>query len=192
MRIAEINRATKETKINCRVNLDGTGESRIRTSLGFLDHMIDALSKHSGIDIDLTCDGDTGIDDHHTVEDCALVLGAAINQALGDRAGIARFGFAYAPLDESLARAVLDFSGRPCPVISLSLKRERLGAVACENITHFFTSLAINARACLHIDVIRGDNDHHKSEAAFKALALALRIAVRINGTEIPSTKGVL
>lgn len=192
MRIAEINRATKETKINCRVNLDGTGESRIRTSLGFLDHMIDALSKHSGIDIDLTCDGDTGIDDHHTVEDCALVLGAAINQALGDRAGIARFGFAYAPLDESLARAVLDFSGRPCPVISLSLKRERLGAVACENITHFFTSLAINARACLHIDVIRGDNDHHKSEAAFKALALALRIAVRINGSEIPSTKGVL
>lgn len=192
MRIAEINRATKETKINCRVNLDGTGESRIRTSLGFLDHMIDALSKHSGIDIDLTCDGDTGIDDHHTVEDCALVLGAAINQALGDRAGIARFGFAYAPLDESLARAVLDFSGRPCPVISLSLKRERLGAVACENITHFFTSLAINARACLHIDIIRGDNDHHKSEAAFKALALALRIAVRINGSEIPSTKGVL
>jgi len=192
MRIAEINRATKETKITCRVNLDGTGESRIRTSLGFLDHMIDALSKHSGIDIDLTCDGDTGIDDHHTVEDCALVLGAAINQALGDRAGIARFGFAYAPLDESLARAVLDFSGRPCPVISLSLKRERLGAVACENITHFFTSLAINARACLHIDIIRGDNDHHKSEAAFKALALALRIAVRINGTEIPSTKGVL
>jgi imidazoleglycerol phosphate dehydratase HisB len=192
MRIAEINRATKETKITCRVNLDGTGESRIRTSLGFLDHMIDALSKHSGIDIDLTCDGDTGIDDHHTVEDCALVLGAAINQALGDRAGIARFGFAYAPLDESLARAVLDFSGRPCPVISLSLKRERLGAVACENITHFFTSLAINARACLHIDVIRGDNDHHKSEAAFKALALALRIAVRINGSEIPSTKGVL
>lgn len=192
MRIAEINRATKETKITCRVNLDGTGESRIRTSLGFLDHMIDALSKHSGIDIDLTCDGDTGIDDHHTVEDCALVLGAAINQALGDRAGIARFGFAYAPLDESLARAVLDFSGRPCPVISLSLKRERLGAVACENITHFFTSLAINARACLHIDIIRGDNDHHKSEAAFKALALALRIAVRINGSEIPSTKGVL
>jgi len=192
MRIAEINRATKETKITCRVNLDGTGESRIRTSLGFLDHMIDALSKHSGIDIDLTCDGDTGIDDHHTVEDCALVLGTAINQALGDRAGIARFGFAYAPLDESLARAVLDFSGRPCPVISLSLKRERLGAVACENITHFFTSLAINARACLHIDVIRGDNDHHKSEAAFKALALALRIAVRINGSEIPSTKGVL
>lgn len=192
MRIAEINRATKETKITCRVNLDGTGESRIRTSLGFLDHMIDALSKHSGIDIDLTCDGDTGIDDHHTVEDCALVLGTAINQALGDRAGIARFGFAYAPLDESLARAVLDFSGRPCPVISLSLKRERLGAVACENITHFFTSLAINARACLHIDIIRGDNDHHKSEAAFKALALALRIAVRINGSEIPSTKGVL
>ncbi|MFN9993263.1 MAG: imidazoleglycerol-phosphate dehydratase HisB [Phycisphaerales bacterium] len=192
MRIAEINRATKETKITCRVNLDGTGESRIRTSLGFLDHMIDALSKHSGIDIDLTCDGDTGIDDHHNVEDCSLVLGAAINQALGDRAGIARFGFAYAPLDESLARAVLDFSGRPCPVISLSLKRERLGAVACENITHFFTSLAINARACLHIDIIRGDNDHHKSEAAFKALALALRIAVRINGSEIPSTKGVL
>ncbi len=191
-RIADINRSTKETQITCRVNLDGIGQSRIRTSLGFLDHMIDALSKHSGIDIELSCEGDVVIDDHHTVEDCALVLGSAIDQALGDRVGIARFGCAYAPLDESLARAVIDFSGRPCAVISLALVRDQIGQVACENITHFFVSFAMTARAALHVDVIRGENDHHKSEASFKALALALKSAVRITGDCIPSTKGVL
>lgn len=192
MRTASITRETQETKISCSVNLDGTGVSRVNTRLGFLDHMLDALSKHSRIDIELSCAGDTFIDDHHTVEDCALVLGSAIDQALGDRKGIARFGFAYAPLDEALSRVVIDFSGRPCPIVELALARERLGDVSCENLTHFFNSLAVNCRASLHVDVLRGSNDHHKAESAFKALALALNIAVRVTGSNVPSTKGVL
>ena len=194
MRTATITRKTSETDITATINLDGSGASRVSTGLGFLDHMLTALAKHSGVDLDLSCKGDLHIDDHHTAEDCALALGAAVDKALGDRAGIARFGSAYAPLDESLARVVIDLSGRPGSVVSLDLRREKLGEVACENLTHFFRSFAVGGRLTLHADVLRGENDHHKAEAAFKALALALRAAVArtSGGGGVPSTKGTL
>lgn len=193
-RIHTRTRTTKETEISVRINLDGTGQAQIHTGIGFLDHMLTALSRHSRIDIELNAKGDLHIDDHHTAEDCALILGTAIDEALGDRRGITRFGYAYAPLDEALARAVLDLSGRPAPEIHLGLTREALGQLACENITHVLHSLAITMRAALHIDVLRGTNDHHRAEAAFKACALALRQAVSLEAGEsrIPSTKEVL
>jgi imidazoleglycerol phosphate dehydratase HisB len=193
MRTATITRATRETKITCTVNLDGTGEARIATGIGFLDHMLTALSKHSGIDIDLACTGDLHIDDHHTAEDCALTIGQALDQALASRLGITRFASAYAPLDESLARAVLDLSGRPLAIVNLMLLRDSIGTLAAENVPHFFRSLATTLRATLHLDILRGENDHHKAEAAFKALALALKQAVaRTASTDVPSTKGSL
>lgn len=193
MRTATITRATRETKITCTVNLDGTGDSRIATGIGFLDHMLTALSKHSGIDIDLACTGDLHIDDHHTAEDCALTLGQALDQALAGRIGITRFASAHAPLDESLARAVLDLSGRPLAVVNLMLLRDTIGTLATENIPHFFRSLATTLRATLHLDILRGENDHHKAEAAFKAFALALKQAIaRTTSTDVPSTKGSL
>jgi imidazoleglycerol phosphate dehydratase HisB len=192
-RTATASRATRETQIECSINLDTPGESTISTGLGFLDHMLDALSRHSAIEMNISCKGDLVVDDHHSVEDCALVLGKCIDEALGDRVGIERFASAYAPLDESLARCVIDFSGRPFAAVELGFVREMLGDVATENITHFFESLAVAMRATLHVDLIRGINDHHKAEAAFKALALALRDATRITrGNSMPSTKGTL
>ncbi|HAA58702.1 MAG TPA: imidazoleglycerol-phosphate dehydratase HisB [Myxococcales bacterium] len=186
-------RKTKETDIQLELTLDGTGKSTIVTGIGFLDHMLTALVRHSRMDLTLYCKGDLEVDDHHTAEDCALLLGAAIDEALGERRGIRRFGHAYAPLDEALARAVIDFSGRPHAEIHLGLVREQIGTLACENITHVMHSLAMKANMTLHVDVLRGQNDHHKAEAAFKALALALRQAISLDGTQdIPSTKGVL
>ncbi|MEM7755902.1 MAG: imidazoleglycerol-phosphate dehydratase HisB [Planctomycetota bacterium] len=194
-RTATVERATKETSIKLTLNLDGRGNASVRTGIGFLDHMLTSLAKHARFDLDLTCEGDLHIDDHHTAEDCALALGQALDQALADRAGVQRFASAYAPLDESLARAVVDLSGRPHAEIDLRLVRPNIADIASENITHVFQSLATASKTTLHIDLIRGHNDHHKAEAAFKALALALRQAVRIDGadpTSIPSTKGVL
>ncbi len=185
-------RETTETAIRVSVNLCGKGQANVSTGLGFLDHMLTALACHSRIDLDLHCRGDLHVDDHHTVEDCALTLGQALDRALGDRAGIARFGCGYAPLDEALARAVVDFSGRPSSSVDLRLTREMLGGVACENLTHFFVSLATTARCALHVDVLRGENDHHKAEAAFKALALALRQALTPGDGGVASTKGAL
>ena len=192
-RTAEVSRETRETRITCQVNLDGSGQSTIQTGIGFLDHMLTSLSRHGRLDLVLHCEGDIHIDDHHTAEDCALVLGAALEQAVGDRRGIMRFGHAYAPLDEALARAVVDLSGRPWPAVSLGFRREMLGGIATENLTHFLNSLAIAGRMNLHVDVLRGDNDHHRAEAAFKATALALRAALsRTGAADVPSTKGVL
>jgi imidazoleglycerol phosphate dehydratase HisB len=186
-------RTTSETTVRATVNLDGTGEALVRTGIGFLDHLVSALARHARIDVSLSCEGDLEVDDHHTAEDCALALGAAIDQALGERRGFARFGHAYAPLDEALARAVIDLSGRPCSVVELGLRREAIGGLACENIAHLVVSLATTLRAAIHLDVLRGDNDHHRAEAAFKALALALRMAVAETGdARVPSTKGVL
>lgn len=191
-RSATIQRTTRETSISLTLTLDGTGQARVATGIGFLDHMLTSLALHGRLDLTLTCTGDLVVDDHHTAEDVALALGAAIDQALGDRAGIRRFGSAYAPLDEALARAVVDLSGRPWAEVDLGLQREMLGAIATENLDHFARSLAIAGRLCLHLDVLRGRNDHHRAEAAFKALALALRDAVRVEGGGVPSAKGVL
>jgi imidazoleglycerol phosphate dehydratase HisB len=185
-------RETRETSVRVALDLDGTGTSEIATGIGFLDHMLDALARHGGLDLSLRCDGDLHVDDHHTAEDCAIVLGDALVEALGERVGIARYGHAYAPLDEALCRAVVDLSGRPWPAVDLGLTRDALGGLATENITHFFNTLAIQGRMALHVDVLKGDNDHHRAEAAFKAVALALRAAVVVRGDAIPSTKGVL
>lgn len=191
-RTATVTRRTRETDIRCTLSLDGGGEADIRTGIGMLDHLLTALARHARLDVTLHCTGDLEIDDHHTTEDCALVLGQALDEALGDRSGIRRFGSAYAPLDEALARAVVDLSGRPWPEVSLGLRREMLGALATENITHLLQSLAIASRTTLHVDVLRGENDHHRAEAALKATALALRAAVARDGVGVPSTKGVL
>lgn len=191
-RTANVERKTKETEISLVLNLDGIGESRISTGVGFLDHMLTALSKHSRIDLTLNCKGDLHVDDHHTVEDCGIVLGQALKAALGNLRGIARYGYAYAPLDESLSRAVVDISGRPFADINLNLQRENIGNLSCEMLPHFLSSFATSAAITLHVDVLKGKNDHHRAESAFKALALSLRAAIKIEGTEIPSTKGVL
>jgi imidazoleglycerol-phosphate dehydratase len=192
-REAKVARETLETRVTVALALDGSGQGQIASGIGFLDHMLNALARHARFDLELACTGDLEVDDHHTVEDCALALGQALDQALGQKRGIARFGCACAPLDEALARAVVDLSGRPCAVVDLGLEREALGQLACENLPHFFASLATTARMALHLDVLRGANDHHRAEAAFKATALALRQAVRIEGPDqVPSTKGVL
>jgi imidazoleglycerol phosphate dehydratase HisB len=154
--------------------------------------MLATLAKHARFDLTPSATGDTEVDDHHTVEDCAIVLGRALDQALGDRAGISRFGFAYAPLDESMSRTVVDLSGRPWPEISIDFSRDTIGDVATENLLHFLRSFAIEGRMALHVDLLRGDNDHHKAESAFKAVAMALRAAVSADGGGIPSTKGTL
>lgn len=192
-RTGRIHRQTRETDIHATLVLDGSGAAVVSTGLGFLDHMLVSLSHHGRMNLDLQAKGDLHTDDHHTAEDCALVLGASLDQALGDRRGIVRFGYAYAPLDEALARAVVDLSGRPWAEVHLDLRREMIGNLACENIAHFFRSLATAGRFALHLDVLRGDNAHHRAEAAFKALALALKQAIARDGSgEVPSTKGVL
>ena len=191
-RTAEIDRSTAETTIRGRLCLDGERRITVKTGIGFLDHMLSALAFHAGWDLELECKGDLEVDDHHTTEDCALALGAAIDRALGERDGIARFGWAYAPLDEALARAVVDLSGRPWPEIDLGLRREAIGGLACENLPHVLSSMAMAARAAVHIDVLRGANDHHRAEAAFKAVALALRQATAPAGAGVPSTKDSL
>ncbi|MDP6606466.1 MAG: imidazoleglycerol-phosphate dehydratase HisB [Dehalococcoidia bacterium] len=192
-RNATIDRKTNETEIHLVLELDGTGASDVQTGIGFLDHLLDALARHGRFDLELSCQGDRQVDDHHTVEDCGIALGRALQEALGDRLGIARFGYAYAPLDEALARAVVDVSGRPFARIDLGLRRERLGELSCENIPHLLSSLAAAAGITLHVDVLAADNDHHRAEAAFKAVALALKSAVAASGfNDIPSTKGTI
>ena len=193
-RTAQQNRTTQETSIEATLNLDGTGSAQVTTGVRFLDHMIISLAKHGAFDLSLVCKGDLDVDDHHTIEDCALVLGHVFDAALGERRGIVRFGSAYAPLDEALARAVVDLSGRPFSAIELGFTRERINDASTEMLTHFLESFAVTARITLHVDVLRGKNDHHRAEAAFKALALALRQAVAHRGAseDVPSTKGVL
>ena len=191
-RTATVRRATKETQLELSLVLDGTGTTAIATGLPFLDHMLTALALHARFDLELRARGDLEVCDHHTVEDTALALGQALDAALGDRAGITRFGSAHVPLDEALARAVVDLSGRPWPAIELRFVRERLGTVATENLTHFLRTFAIAGRMALHVTVLAGDNDHHKVEASFKAVAVALRAAVGRDRTGVPSTKGVL
>jgi imidazoleglycerol phosphate dehydratase HisB len=191
-RTASITRKTRETSITCSLALDAPCAADIRTGIGFLDHMLASLACHAGLGLELHCDGDLRVDDHHSAEDCAIVFGETLDAALADRAAIARFGSAYAPLDDALARAVVDLVRRPYAAVSLGLTRERLGDLSCENILHFFSTLAMNARFTLHLDVLRGENDHHRAEAAFKAFALALRDAITPRSVGAPSTKGVM
>jgi imidazoleglycerol phosphate dehydratase HisB len=192
-RIVHRERKTKETAITLRLNLDGMGAAAVNTGVGFLDHLLTTLAKHARWDLQLDCRGDLHIDDHHTAEDCAITLGSALDEAVGERSGLQRFGSAYAPLDEALARAVVDLSGRPHAAIDLQLVRPSLGSLACENIEHVLRSLAMASRSTLHVDVIRGRNDHHRAEAAFKATALAFRQAMAQSGFgDVPSTKGSL
>lgn len=165
----------------------------IQTGVGFLDHMIHALAKHAGWSLVVECIGDLHIDDHHTTEDCGIALGQAFKEALGQVRGVKRFGTGFAPLDEALSRAVVDLSNRPYAVIDLGLKRERIGDLSAEMIPHFLESFAEAARLTIHVDCLRGFNDHHRSESAFKALAVAIRESLAPNGTnDVPSTKGVL
>jgi imidazoleglycerol-phosphate dehydratase len=192
MRTHSLERITRETSVVCSLSLDGSGSADLSTGIGFLDHMLGTLARFSRFDLTLQVEGDLVVDDHHTAEDAALALGTALDRSLGDRAGIRRFGVGFAPLDEALARCVVDLSGRPWPVVDLGLRREQLGTMATENLTHFLRTLAMASRSALHVDVLRGDNDHHKAEAAFKATALALREAVRADGAGVPSEKGVL
>ncbi|KAI8190225.1 Imidazoleglycerol-phosphate dehydratase [Colletotrichum sp. SAR 10_65] len=219
-RWAALARDTNETKIQLAINLDGGAfpadtDSRltaalgdghasqssksqtisVNTGIGFLDHMLHALSKHAGWSLALICKGDLHIDDHHTAEDVCIALGYAFANALGSATGLARFGFAYAPLDEALSRAVIDLSNRPYSVVDLGLKREKIGDLSCEMIPHCLQSFAQGARVTLHVHCLHGENDHHRAESAFKALAVAVKMATsRVAGKEgeVPSTKGTL
>jgi len=219
-RAAVLNRDTNETKVQVALSLDGgalpTSDNEgsklangteaghatqatasqtidVNTGIGFLDHMFHALAKHSGWSLQLHCQGDLHIDDHHTAEDCALALGSAFKNALGAIKGVKRFGSGFAPLDEALSRAVVDLSNRPYAVVEIGLKREKIGDLSCEMIPHVLKSFAQNAGVTMHVDCLRGENDHHRAESAFKALAVAIREATSFTGRdEIPSTKGVL
>ena len=195
MRTATIDRTTKETAIAVTVNLDGTGDYAVSTGIGFLDHMIEQLSRHSLIDIALSVQGDLHVDQHHTVEDSALALGEAVAMALGDKRGIARYGEAHAPMDETLTRVALDISGRPYCVWKSGFSQPRLGEMDTELFSHWYASFAQTAGITLHLETLYGENNHHIAESGFKALARALRQAVAIDprkGDAIPSTKGVL
>ena len=195
MRTATINRSTAETRIDVTVNVDGTGVYSINTGIGFLDHMVEQLSRHGLIDIDLKVDGDLHIDGHHTVEDSALALGQAVAKALGDKRGIRRYGDALSPMDETLTRVALDISGRPWLVWKTAFTVSRLGELDTELIEHWFHSFAQAAGITLHVETLYGTNNHHIVEAAYKGLARALRTAVEIDPRKadaIPSTKGVL
>ncbi len=192
-RTAQVKRETAETKIELKLGLDGSGQATVQTGIGFFDHLLTSLAKHARWDLQLTCAGDLEVDDHHSVEDCGLALGMALDQILGERRGIARFAHAYAPLDEALVRSVIDLSGRGGAWVELPISRESIGSLSCENIPHFFRSLASTARLTLHLDLIRGENAHHIAEAAFKAFALAIRGATSVDATAgVPSTKGTL
>jgi imidazoleglycerol-phosphate dehydratase len=220
-RSTTLNRDTNETKIQLALNLDGgslpstltseretNGEAKehasqssksqqisIDTGIGFLDHMLHALAKHSGWSLRIRTRGDLHIDDHHTAEDTCIALGQAFKAALKSTSGLTRFGYAYCPLDEALSRAVVDLSNRPFSVIDLGLRREKIGDLSCEMIPHCLQSFAQGASVTMHVDCLRGENDHHRAESAFKALAVALRMActpVAGREGEVPSTKGVL
>ena len=195
MRTGTITRDTQETKIAVEVNLDGTGQYEVSTGIGFLDHMVEQFSRHSLIDVTLKVDGDLHVDQHHTTEDSALALGQAIGKALGDKAGIGRYGSAYAPMDETLARCALDISGRPYFVWNAGFTQEKLGEWDTELIEHWFQSIGQTAGITLHMEVLYGTNNHHICEGLYKAFARAMRIAVEIDprkGGAIPSTKGQL
>jgi imidazoleglycerol-phosphate dehydratase len=194
-RTAEITRNTAETRITVRVNLDGTGQARLATGIGFFDHMLDQIARHGLIDLDIQAEGDLHIDGHHTVEDVGITFGQAVAKAIGDKKGIRRYGHAYVPLDEALSRVVLDFSGRPGLVMNVPFKSGTIGTFDTQLAHEFFQGFVNHAFVTLHVDNLRGENAHHQCETVFKAFARALRSAAELDpraaGT-IPSTKGSL
>ncbi len=194
-RIAEVNRKTAETCIRVKVNLDGTGQSRLSTGIGFFDHMLDQIARHGMIDLDIEADGDLHIDGHHTVEDVGITLGQAFAKAVGDKKGIRRYGHAYVPLDEALSRVVVDFSGRPGLIMHVPFKSGMIGEFDSQLAFEFFQGFVNHAFVTLHIDNLRGENAHHQAETVFKAFARALRAALELDPRSagmIPSTKGSL
>ena len=194
-RIADVRRDTKETRIRVRVDLDGTGESKLATGIGFFDHMLDQVARHGLVDLEVEAHGDLHIDGHHTVEDVGITLGQAFAQAAGDKAGIARYGHAFVPLDEALSRVVVDFSGRPGLHMHVPFKAGMIGGFDTQLAYEFFQGFANHALVTLHIDNLKGANAHHQCETVFKAFARALRMALEIDprqGGAIPSTKGSL
>lgn len=194
-RTATVTRETNETRIEVRVDLDGTGRSESVTGIGFFDHMIDQLARHALIDITLSCDGDRHIDDHHSVEDCGIALGQALREALGAKRGIRRYGSFHLAMDDTLVRAALDLSGRPYLVWNLPFPADKIGTFDTELVREFFQALSTHAGMTLHVDLLHGLNAHHIAEAAFKAVARALREAVEPDprlGDALPSTKGAL
>ncbi len=194
-RSAEVTRNTAETRNTVRVNLDGTGQSRLHTGIGFFDHMLDQIARHGMIDLDIQADGDLHIDGHHTVEDVGITLGQAVLRAIGDKKGIRRYGHAYVPLDEALSRVVVDFSGRPGLVLNVPFKSGMIGGFDTQLTHEFFQGFVNHALVTLHIDNLRGENAHHQAESVFKAFARALRAAVEPDARAagmIPSTKGSL
>mgnify|MGYP000781991571 CR=1 FL=1 len=191
MRTAEIKRKTKETDIELRLTLEG-GERRIDTGIGFFDHMLNSFAVHSGFGLTLTCKGDLEVDGHHSVEDCGIALGQALAQCVGDKAGIARFGQAFVPMDEALGFCALDISGRPYLVFDCAWRNERVGGLDLCMIREFFYAFSYSAGVTLHMTLLYGENDHHKAEALFKSFARALRTASRLRTGGVLSTKGIL
>jgi imidazoleglycerol-phosphate dehydratase len=194
-RTAEVTRNTTETTVTVRVNLDGSGQSRLHTGIGFFDHMLDQIARHGLLDLDIDAEGDLHIDGHHTVEDVGITLGQAVHQAVGDKKGIRRYGHAYVPLDEALSRVVIDFSGRPGLVMDLPFKSGMIGNFDSQLVHEFFQGFVNHAFVTLHIDNLKGQNAHHQAESVFKAFARALRSALELDPRsvgQIPSTKGSL
>ncbi len=194
-RIASVSRNTAETKIKVRVNLDGSGQAKLHSGIGFFDHMLDQIARHGMLDLDIAAEGDLHIDGHHTVEDIGITLGQAVNQAVGDKKGIRRYGHAYVPLDEALSRVVIDFSGRPGLVMNVPFKSGMIGTFDSQLAHEFFQGFVNHAFVTLHIDNLKGENAHHQCETVFKAFARALRMALEMDPRAagiIPSTKGSL
>jgi imidazoleglycerol-phosphate dehydratase len=195
MRSAKVTRTNEETDVDVAVNLDGTGTSAIETGIGFFDHMLDLLARHSRVDITVKAKGDLHIDHHHTTEDVGIALGQAVKQALGDMKGITRYADVHVPMDEALTRVAIDISGRPFLVFKAEFGRDKVGAFDTELVQEWFQAFAINAGVTLHVETLYGSNDHHIAESCFKGLARALRAAVAIDARaagEVPSTKGRL
>lgn len=191
MRESKLTRKTNETDIEVKISLDGTGNTDINTGIAFFDHMLNSFAKHGSLDLMVKARGDLTVDDHHTVEDVGITLGSALKKALGEKKGIDRFGEASVPMDEALATAAIDISGRNYLAFDANLANQNIGGFNPQNTRHFFESLVSNAGINAHL-AVTGENDHHKIEALFKAFALALKRAVKVSGTGVPSTKGVL